>query len=321
MLITAYVNGASAGCPPTKNDHERGKRGAITGWSAAAVRRHTKWLYSVEAERLTGDGFAATLTLRETPESHLIWGRLLLSWFKRVERAGAVRIHYVVEWQRRGTPHLHAAVYFPKGFRSRRSAHLLLQRSWVELAAPYGARAASQHVAPITGALGWLQYLSKHASRGVAHYQRVGRPDGWERTGRLWGHRGSWPVGEPMRFDVAAPTYHRFRRLARSYRIARARADLAALQARARHDPDAYRSALRGAKKRVRSARSALACPDPKLSAVRGVSDWMPEHVTLAVIGLLWAEGHPIAVRSDDVTADMGSGLVFDAEPEPTAAV
>jgi hypothetical protein len=314
VLITAYANGASAGCPPTKNDHERGKRGAIVGWSAAAVRRHTKWLYSVEADRLGGDGYAATLTLRDCPPDHLTWGRMLRAWFARLERAGAVRTHYVVEWQRRGTPHVHAAVYFPKGFRTRRSAHLLLVNSWLAIAAPYGAQAASQHVAPITGAMGWLQYLSKHAARGVRHYQRVGKPAGWERTGRLWGHRGDWPTGEPMKFDVAAPTYHRFRRLARSWRIASARSDLALLEHRARKDPASYAGALRAARRRISSARSALGCSDPRLSAVRGVSDWMPEHVTLALLGMLWQEGHGVAFRSDDAVADVGSGVVFEAE-------
>lgn len=316
MLITAYTNGASAGCPPTKNDHERGKRGAIVGWSSAAVRRHTKWLYSVEADRLTGDGYAVTLTLKETPESHLLWGRMVRAWFKRLERAGAVRSHFVVEWQRRGTPHLHAAVYFPEGFRTRRSAHQLLVKAWLEIAAPYGARAASQHVAPITGALGWLQYLSKHAARGVAHYQRVGKPEGWERTGRLWGHRGAWPEGEPMKFDVAAPAYHRFRRLARAARVARARADLAALEARAaRHtDPGEFKGAIAGARRRWRRAQYSLRCGDRRLSEVRGTSDWMPEESTLALIGLLWEEGHPVAMRSEAGVVDTSTGAVLETE-------
>lgn len=312
MLITAYANGASAGCPPTKNDHERGKRGAIVGWSAAAVRRHTKWLYSVEADRLHGDGFAVTLTLRETPETHLVWGRMIRAWAMRLERAGAVRIHYVVEWQRRGTPHLHAAVYFPAGFRGRSSAWRALVVSWLEIAAPYGARAGSQHLAPITGAMGWLQYLSKHAARGVRHYQRAGRPEGWERTGRLWGHRGDWPVGEPMRFDVNAPAYYRFRRLARSWRIAHARADLAALELRAaRHtDPASFAGALRGARRRVASARGSLRCHDERLSAVRGVSDWIPEYATLALLGLLWGEGHAVNMRDGSSTIRVFTGEV-----------
>ena len=311
MLISAYANGSTAGCPPTKNDHERGKRGAITGWSASAVRRHTKWLYSVEADRVTGDGYALTLTIRDCPPDHLTWGRMLRSYWRRLERRGLVRGHYVIEWQRRGTPHVHAALYFPAGFRSREATHKMLLDEWLAVASVWGARAASQHVAPITGPMGWLKYLSKHAARGVRHYQRVGKPKGWERTGRLWGHLGEWPIGAPMQFDVAAPTYHRFRRLARSWRIAAARADLAALERTARHDPASYEGALRAARRRISAARSALGCSEPKLSAVRGVSDWIPESTTLAILGLLWSEGHDIAFRSDDITVDSGSGEVL----------
>lgn len=64
---------------------------------------------------------------------------------------------------------------------------------WLRLAAPYGAASISQDFVPITGATGWLKYLSKHASRGVAHYQRQGKPAGWESTGRLWGKGESGP--------------------------------------------------------------------------------------------------------------------------------
>jgi hypothetical protein len=68
-------------------------------------------------------------------------------------------------------------------------------REWLSLAAAYGAGEVGQAVVPITGALGWSKYLSKHASRGVAHYQRQGTPPGWTKTGRLWGKAAS---GLPM---------------------------------------------------------------------------------------------------------------------------
>lgn len=310
MLITVLPNGVSAGVPPSRNDHERAKRGEIVEWSRAAVRRHTRWLYSVQSDDLTGDGYAVTLTVRDCPPTHEHWTRLLAAWFMRAERAGAVRIHYVVEWQRRGYPHLHAAVYFPDGFRDQASATRTLLGGWVELASEYGARHGSQTCKPIDGALGWLQYLSKHASRGVAHYQRAGRPEGWEKTGKLWGHRGEWPVGEPVQFSCEIQTFWAYRRMVRKWRRADARAALAVLQAKAAHGGSAdYSSALRAARRRVAAARGCLRCGEKRLSAVRGVSDWVPLDVSVAMMVELRDLGHRFMQRErfpDRETDDLG---------------
>ena len=40
-----------------------------------------------------------------------------------------------------------------------------------------------------------------------------------------------------------------------------------------------------------------LACPDRKLSAVRGVSDWVPEAVMVDLVSLVASEGHDVAQR------------------------
>ena len=73
---------------------------------------------------------------------------------------------------------------------------------WRDVAGEYGVSLSAQFVTPITGPLGWLQYLSKHAARGVRHYQRSGRPAGWHNTGRLWRHsRSGWPVVDPVQGD------------------------------------------------------------------------------------------------------------------------
>ena len=68
---------------------------------------------------------------------------------------------------------------------------------WLEISSRYRSGLSGQDCKPIDGVLGWLRYLGKHASRGAAHYQRSGHPEGWEKTGRLWGHVGDWP--EPAR--------------------------------------------------------------------------------------------------------------------------
>lgn len=146
-------------------------------------------------------------------------------------------------------------------------------RVWLDLAAAYRPGDVGQAVVPISGPLGWLEYLSKHASRGVAHYQRQGTPQGWTATGRLWGKGGSWPVSEPVVAVISDTTMRRVRRLVRSYVIADARA--AALQAR----PGSAEA--RRAWARVAWARRMLRCNDRGLSAVRGMSEWVPGAVLL----------------------------------------
>lgn len=268
--LSAYLNGATMGIGGG-NPHPP-KRDRITGWSAGAVRRHTAWLYSVDAPHLGGSGYALTLTMRETPATSAEWQALRVAWEKRVRRMpGFLRLHWVVEWQRRGTPHLHCAVYFAAPV-ALEPARLVF--AWLAVAEPYGARLQSQHLAPIDGPLGWLQYLSKHAARGVKHYQRQGKPPGWESTGRLWGRGGQWPTDEPMRFELDTATFHRYRRLVRSWRIADARAS--------------------GDARRIALARRMLSCGSERLSAVRGVSDWVPESTSAAFLALLASEGREI---------------------------
>ncbi|WP_420371837.1 rolling circle replication-associated protein [Nocardioides cynanchi] len=91
--------------------HAPAKRGEVTGWSAGTVRRHTAWLRSVDTTQLDGIGAAVTLTLLDCPPTSEDWTRLVKVLQQRLRRAGLLRWHWVVEWQRRGVPHLHLAVY------------------------------------------------------------------------------------------------------------------------------------------------------------------------------------------------------------------
>lgn len=257
--------------------HERAKRAAVMGWTRESVRRHTKWLYSVRVPDLTGAGYAVTLTVRDCPATAEEWHRLRRAWIRRAERMGAfVRLHWVVEWQRRGVPHLHVAVYFAGELTPMERARLV--RHWLEVTEAYGARWASQTLEPITGPTGWLQYLSKHAARGAAHYQRQGKPAGWEKTGRLWGHVGGWPADVPLRFDVPREAWFRYRRLVRSWRIADARSE---------SDP-----ATRA--RRVRSARRMLKASDRHRAEVRGISEWVDEDTLGRFLGLLASDGYVV---------------------------
>lgn len=301
MLVSAYRNGVTMGTPPTTPNREPAKRGEVVGWSAAAVRRHTKWLYSVDAGALGAGGWAFTLTLRDLPADAAAWQSVRRAFIKRMERAGAIRFHWVTEWQRRGVPHLHGVVYFAGESRALDGLDPVaaIVASWLAAASAYRPSWRSQHVEAVAGPLGWLQYLSKHAARGVAHYQRQGKPAGWEKTGRLWGYGGSWPIDEPMRFDLDRAGGFRLRRLVRSWRVADARAALRRQELHPARDPELQAERLRAARRRVRSARRMLRCSDPRLSAVRGASEWVSEDTTAQLLWLLVREGHAVEQRSE----------------------
>lgn len=258
------------------NSHPRALRGAVSGWSPGACRRNTEFLMSVRENRLTGAGVAVTLTLRECPPTSDDWHRLRRAWEKRMVRAGVERIHWVTEWQRRGVPHLHAALWFPERFE-----RLLPVDAWCDLASRYGASPRGQHSAQVDGAIGWFQYVSKHAARGVRHYQRSGdnMPASWqEKTGRVWGKVGDWPVQEKTRIDLQDQHgdggWFAYRRLIRSWRIADARAA-----------GDAYR---------IRLARRMLKRSDPATSRVCGVMEWVSFDVQMAMLANLAGRGFSV---------------------------
>jgi len=133
----------------------------------------------------------------------------------------------------------------------------------------------------LDGPLGWFQYMSKHASRGVKHYQRSadGIPEQWKlNTGRVWGKSGEWPTRAPARINLQNERGDRgffaFRRLVRSWRIA---------NARAKGDP-----------KRQFNARTMLRCYVLENSRVRGLSEWIPENVQDAMLANLAARGFSV---------------------------
>lgn len=279
-VVTVYRHGVTAGVPPLKNDHQRALRDVIGGWSEGATRRNTRFLYSIREDQLDGRGYAVTLTLRDCPPDSETWHRYRRAWEKRMVRAGMIRLHWVTEWQRRGVPHLHGAIWFPESM-PERHARDLIRYSWMDVAEASGVGLRGQHVHPITGVVGWFQYLAKHAARGVKHYQRSrdNMPEAWqERTGRMWGKGGQWPTREAVRIDLQGRDgdrgYYAFRRMVRAWRVADARAA--------------------GDIHRLRSARSMLACNDRPLSELRGVSEWVSEPMTLAMLANLAARGFAV---------------------------
>lgn len=159
-----------------------GTRGVITGWGAGAARANRDYLQSIDYDQLPAGGYAVTLTTR-TLMSPAQWRqtRRRLCWWLAKRGASA---HWVVEWQRRGVPHLHLAVWGVRG------ADVV---AWW-LAHTDGGR-SGQHCRRIDRAAVWAKYCAKHGSRGLSHYQRnrASLVGAWlrESAGRMWGHMGA----------------------------------------------------------------------------------------------------------------------------------
>lgn len=273
--LKLYRHGLTMGTAPRKNDHDRAKRGNVVGWSASTTRTNTKFLRSVDEKKLptcsSGRpllGFAFTGTLKDCPPSHDDWVKLKDHFIRRLRRMGLYRMHWLTEWQRRGVPHIHAALWLPlpKSDGEYRRISSLIVGHWVEVASPYGAQRLGQKVLTIEDAIGWFKYLSKHASRGISHYQRSPElvPKGWQKTGRMWGKVGDWPVDDAIELQISDELYFRLRRSVRRWRIADARAE--------------------GSLKRLVSARTMLKDSEPARGAVRGVSEWVSQELMLQLL-------------------------------------
>lgn len=295
-VVTVYRHGATAGIGSVGNRRPP-KREEVKGWSLGSVRRNLAFLRSVDERGLTGEGWALTLTVRDCPPTHTDWHKTVELYLLQVKRLiGTVRSHWVTEWQRRGVPHLHGAIWFPPGTSERYAIVNMLIKLWVGYAAAFGVGEKGQMVKPIDGVIGWFQYISKHAARGVKHYQRASEniPQGWIKTGRMWSKAGDWPIKEPVKLTLDSHGYHVLRRWARSWRKADARAAHAKV----------YRSLVEGRLKspvvwresisRIKDARTMLRCPDPKLSGVRGISEWISEDLILRMMERLSLDGYSV---------------------------
>ncbi len=258
-VLKSYPNGLSMG--GRGGNPAPSKRGAIAGWSPAAARRNTQFLYSVQTSKLTGYGVALTLTLGVVPETSEEFTRLRRVYLVWLQRQGAIRYHFVVEWQERMVPHLHLAVYFQDPVTPVTRA--VLMAKWVMMTSHLRTSARGQDCKPIDGVTGWLKYLAKHAARGAKHYQRkaYALPDGWTRSGQMWGHGGNWPVEEPLLLEFDGVQAARARRLVKSWAIADARSA--------------------GDWKRLSYLRRIYKNSDPVMSRVRGISDWVPQPILL----------------------------------------
>jgi hypothetical protein len=295
-VLKLYPNGLTGGVPPRLVNHNPISRGDCEGWTLKSSRSNTRFLYSIRSPELptAADGtlllgLALSFTLLDCPPSHEDWRNVREAFFDRLRRRGLYRLHWLTEWQKRGVPHLHAALWFDvsavraymlKNWPTLPVAafEVLLKADWLMLTARYRSSNGAQDIKPISDDLGWLKYLSKHAARGAAHYQRAigSMPAGWQKTGRMWGHLGDFPTSEPLGLDLDDAGWFQFRRIVRRWRIS---------QARSERQPSA---------RRIRSARRMLCCSDRALSWVRGVSEWISLDLGLSIVHWLSSVGYSV---------------------------
>lgn len=265
----------SSGYVPADIRDNQDKRGDITGWSDSAARRMIHWLWSINPDMLPDGGWAVTLTMGGTPDTSAEWLRARKSLVRFLQAHGVTLGQWLTEWTAKGRPHLHMCVF---GSAST-PPHLdrLLGLKWLEICDSEGWPAVwgAQHIVKVHEMTGWLKYVGKHASRGVQHYQRLGAPVGWEKTGRLWGHWGDWPVIEPILQELTHPEFLRYR------------AGFVDWQAK--------RMAAEGVPSEI--VESYVAGKTPLTGApVRGVSGWMPDDVALDLLTEIHTGDSPLGV-------------------------
>lgn len=271
-----YPQGASVSVPQLSRSGG-GQRKDIRGWSKSAAARHRAWLQSVDPDNLpSGHAIAFTLTMRDTPADAVELHAMRRAWEMRARRLGAVAGHWVVELQRRGTPHLHGALWFSHDVSAAIRCSLIA--AWVEICSKRDifALPVCQYLLDIDDMGGWSRYCSKHSGRSQAHYQREGLPPGWEKSGRVWGHWGDGWVTRSESIGLDWEAWHDARRLLRAW----ARAD-----ARSEWDPVRRRKRLKALK------RASKRITRPELSRVAPVREWVPESASRAILDWLVSGG------------------------------
>jgi hypothetical protein len=283
--IKQYPSGTTAGVEPGRVKLPEVKRSAIKGWTAEAASRHVAFLRSIDhpamADRCV---YSFTLTLRDTPETAEEWSAVRDAWLKSVRRRGAVAYHWVVEWQRRGTPHLHGALVFDHELVPLERFELLA--SWVAAAQQFRPSMIGQNLGRTMDAAAWSQYVAKHSARSARHYQRAEMPPGWANSGRLWGSsREGWERRSEA-YRVPLDAFHQYRRLVRSWRLSDARAEV---------DPVTRARRISGARTMLKNSRWE--------GRYRGVSEWVPGPVNSRLLAWLVDEGYDVTVMDVDAVA------------------
>ncbi|QRZ62674.1 hypothetical protein [Rothia sp. ZJ932] len=260
----------------------RPKRGNTKGWTAAVSRNNFKFLMSIDVEGLKGlyEAFAVTLTVpagEEVPTP--------ATWQKMRKRLieGGLRyhkwhlVHWVTEFTRKLTPHLHMTVWVDKDL-SLREFHTDLVDRWTDITAKHGYEVShkSQYAKRVEDT-GWFLYQAKHGSRGQTHYQRREVPESWRTsTGRMWGYNGKWEgyLLEPERIETAGnEDLWVMRRHIKKWNLSRARLIVV-------KDAKSKRRKARA----INFGRRGLKCGNEAFSAVRPMKMWADREKVLQIL-------------------------------------
>jgi hypothetical protein len=269
------VNGGFSG----SNSGKAGTRAACVGWSVSSARSNMRFLRSIEGEQLPTDGVSFTLTLGVCPPTASEWTRLRKRLATHLGREmGAVCWHHVTEWQERGVPHLHGIAFFENST-GREGMQIL--KFWLSISSSWKAGRRGQHFSQIESLVGWLEYMSKHASRGFKHYQRdqASMPKEWANTGRMWGRsKLGWPLSEDS-FQIEREAFFKLRRLQDRFALSLVKQDLA--RARFYGDAKKVRALCKraGFLAKVRTGQGVRSA-----SETRGLNEWIPENLVRRMV-------------------------------------
>jgi len=289
--------GVSGGIPGG-NGGQHGKRQRINGWSLQSARGNTRFLRSVLVDQLPPYGLAFTFTVRDLPTPKQ-WAQLKKKIIRALtERFGCVCWHMVTEWTQAGRPHLHGCTFW---LEYASDFEWGLEDAWLKYTANFGTLDRGQLVKKIRGVDGWFIYMAKHASRGLAHYQRQADalPPEWKsQTGRVWSRGGRWPTSTETN-DVTKDEFYRFRRALDRYARARVKTKLKRALKYGDHEKAvSFRKSIT----HLRKLRAAFG-DGRNASETRGITEWVPSEVSGKL--LRWSIQQE-ARASSDATISLG---------------
>lgn len=288
------------------------KRSTCQGWTYAVARRNEQTLQSIDFGAIDGYVYAITLTIPASamhavmPDQFHKW---LDNWIKSARRRGMLHDYWILEFTAAGTPHLHITAWMAEHCDEDVQRLLLAWLRIIRRDNIYGTVSAQDARPVITAAAAdpdfigpatperWLWYLAKHASRGVAHYQRQMKnmPAAWqEHSGRMWGHDRKLPLKPPQRVTLSTQAFWIIRRWARNWLKSEASGD----------SNDAKR------RRGITTCRRLLKCADPELSATRGIGAWCPDRVAIQLIdGLPYERADVWAIQQLRLTEEQRAEL------------
>lgn len=271
------------------------------GWTRNVARRNEQRLQQVDFEAIDGVPAFVTLTMPSQQMNEVSAKQFhswLNTWLVYMRRRGCVHYYWILEFQGSGNPHLHVIVWLTD-WRTGGAKGGYMTHSWVSesgvveqyralaywakmlngdgIAAKVdaqnfqlvetGSHAVDGKVLDLATPERLLMYLTKHAARGVAHYQRQieNMPEDWKySSGRMWAHDRALPLHEQQDVECDYQTFWAYRRLVRRWRCS---------EAHAIGDSDRRCAA-------ISQARRMLKCSRPDISPYRGVSAWIPADVS-----------------------------------------